>query len=205
MNWTIEAPSCVEKISYPNSFYLTEFSTFAIKSLQIKINEAIDNSQGVFPIHIESFGGDISALKAILSILSAAKRKGIKIATITAGHACSAGAFVFCFGDDNFRFMGDHAQLMIHGIQVHGQLEGRASEQNQFFNELIKDEQELLQIISSHLKGARNKDWLKKELHKRKDIDWYISAKEALDLGLCNHIGLPTFSLKLTTEISVDI
>jgi hypothetical protein len=42
-------------------------------------------------------------------------------------------------------------------------------------------------------------------LNKRKDLDWYLNAQEALDLGITTHIGLPIFSLKLTPEISVNI
>jgi len=205
MNWNFQFPEYVQNIIPPKSFFLTEFSPSVSRALNQKLNEAIDIGQAIFPIHIESLGGDISSLKAMLSILSSAKNKGIKIATITAGEAASAGAFIFCFGDDGLRFVGEHAHIMIHGIQVSSIPDGRASEQKELFNELMREEQELLQVISSHLKGARNKDWLKKELHKRKDIDWYINAQESINLGIANHIGLPTFSLKLTPEISVTI
>jgi ATP-dependent protease ClpP protease subunit len=94
---------------------------------------------------------------------------------------------------------------MLHGIQVSSIPDGRASEQKEFFNALMKEEEEIMKIISSHLKGAKNKEWLKKELNKRKDLDWYLNAQEALDLGITSHIGLPIFSLKLTAEISVNI
>lgn len=205
MNWVLDFPGFIQTIVQPKSFFLTDFSPQVVRSLNCRINEAIDLGQAIFPIHIESLGGDIASLKAVLSILSSARKKGLKIATVTAGEAASAGAFVFCFGDEGLRFMGEHAHIMIHGIQVSSIPDGRASEQRELFNELMKEEQELLQVISSHLKGARNKDWLKKELHKRKDIDWYVNSLDALSLGLTSHVGLPTFSLKLTPEISVTI
>lgn len=205
MNWSLDIPNFVQGINQPRSFYLTDFSPNAVKALSLRLGEAIEMGQTLFPIYIESLGGDIASLKAILSIISAARKKGIQIATITAGEAASAGAFIFCFGDEGLRFMGDHAHIMIHGIQVSSIPDGRASEQNQLFKELMREEQELLQVISSHLKGSRNKEWLKKELHKRKDIDWYINAPEAIANGIANHVGLPTFSLKLTPEISVSL
>lgn len=203
MNWSLELPNFVQGIIHPKSFYLTEFSSGSVRALSTRISEAIDLGQGIFPIFIESMGGDMSSLKAMMSILASAKRKGLKISTITSGEAASAGAFIFCLGDDGLRFMGDHAHIMIHGIQVSSVPDGRASEQKELFNEIMKEEQELLQVVSSNLKGPRNKDWLKKELHKRKDIDWFLNAKEALDIGIAHYIGLPTFSLKLTSEISV--
>lgn len=205
MKWDIDAPNFVQGINGPRSFYLTEFSPTTVKALSNKINEAIELEQILFPIHIESPGGDISSLKAILSVLLSARKKGLKIATMTAGEASSAGAFIFCFGDEGFRFMGEYAGLMLHGIQVSSIPDGRASEQKEFFNALMKEEEEIMKIISSHLKGVKNKEWLKKELNKRKDLDWYLNAQEALDLGITSHIGLPIFSLKLTAEISVNI
>jgi ATP-dependent protease ClpP protease subunit len=205
MNWNLDIPNFVQGINQPRSFYLTEFSPNSVRALSLRVNEAIQMEQVIFPIHIESMGGDIASLKAMLSILTSARSKGLQIATITAGEAASAGAFMFCFGNEGLRFMGDHAHIMVHGIQVSSIPDGRASEQKELFNELMKEEQELLQVISAHLKGGRNKDWIKKELHKRKDMDWYMNAKDALDLGLTNHIGLPTFSLKLIPEISVNL
>jgi ATP-dependent protease ClpP protease subunit len=205
MNWSLDIPNFVQGINQPRSFFLTDLSPNVVRALSIKINEALEMGQMLFPIHIESLGGDIASLKAILSIIVSARKKGMKIATITAGEAASAGAFIFCFGDEGYRFIGDYAHIMVHGIQVSAVPDGRASEQKELFNELMKEEQALLRVISCHLKGNRNKDWLQKELSKRKDIDWYMNAEEAVALGIANYIGLPTFSLKLTPEISVEL
>lgn len=205
MNWKIEAPNFVERINTPKSFYLTEFSVGSVKALNDRINEAIELGQPIFSIYIESPGGDLSNLKAMLSILSSAKKKGLQIATICSGEASSAAAFIFCFGDDGLRFVGEYASIMLHGLQVSQVPPGRASEQKELFDEIAKQESEILQAISISLKGAKNKDWLKKELNKRKDLDWYLNAKEALELGLANHIGLPVFSLKLVPEITIDL
>lgn len=205
MNWSLELPPYVEKIDPPRSFYLTDFNPRVVKVLSDKLSEAICIEQSLFPIFIESMGGEISSLQAILSILQSAKERGIKIATITAGMAASAGAFVFCFGDEGLRFMGKNARLMIHGVQVSGLPDGKASEQTEMFNEFMKEEQELLQTVSSNLRGTRSKDWLKKELNKRKDNDWYLNAKEALDLGIANHITLPTFKMRLVPEFGIEI
>ena len=204
MNWHVEAPNFVEKINHPKSFYLTEFSSGATKVLGDRINEAIDLGQPIFSIYIESPGGNVSSLTAVLSIMSSARNKGLQIATICAGEACSAGALVFCFGDNNLRFIGEHATLMIHGFQA-GQYPGRATEQKEYFGRVVKQETEVFEVISTHMKGAKKKNWLKSELGKRKDIDWYLNATEAIECGVASHIGLPTFSLKLSSEISIEL
>lgn len=204
MNWKIEAPNFVEKINPPKSFYLTEFNQVSVKILNDRINEALDLGQPIFSIYIESGGGEVSYLKAMLSIISSARKKGLQIATICCGEACSAAALIFCFGDEGLRFIGEYASIMIHGFQVGG-TEGRAKEQKELFDEIVKQENEILQVISVHLKGGKNKEWIKKELAKRKDIDWYLNAQEAIDFGIANHIGIPVFSLTLVPEISIDL
>lgn len=204
MNWKIEAPNFVERINNPKSFYLTEFSPFAVKALNDRINEAIELGQPIFSIYIESPGGDVYSLTAMMSILSSARQKGLKIATICSGFAASAAAFIFCFGDNGLRFMGEHASIMIHGFQVGG-IGGKATEQKGFLTEVVKKEDAVLQIISTHMKGNRGKEWLRKELGKRKDADWYLSAEEAKELDIANHIGLPVFCLSLVPEVSIEL
>jgi ATP-dependent protease ClpP protease subunit len=198
-------PPYVGNVNSPQSFFLTEFSSSVVKAFNSKIHQAFELGQELFPIQIESSGGDASSLHSFLSIMSSARKKGMKFATITTGESSSAGAFVFCFGDAGLRFIGEYARIMIHGLQVSGSVDGRVSEHNKLITEILKEEQELLQVVSQHLKGKRNKDFLRKELHKRKDIDWYLDAQESVELGIANHIGIPTFSLKLIPEISVSL
>jgi len=204
MNWRIEAPNFVERINNPKSFYLTEFSSGAVKALNDRINEAIELGQPIFSIYVESPGGDVYSLTAMLSIISAARQKGLQIATICSGFAASAAAFIFCFGDNGLRFMGEHASIMIHGFQVGG-IEGKATEQKGFLTEVVKKEDSVMQIISTHLKGGKNKEWLRKELSKRKDVDWYLTSKEAFELGITDHVGLPVFCLSLIPQISIEL
>lgn len=205
MNWTYDIPAYVNNLNTPKSFFLTEFSHSVVKAFNSKVHEALELGQDLFPIQIESPGGDAAPLHSFLSIMTSARRRGMKFATITTGESASAGAFVFCFGDEGFRFVGEYARLMIHGLQISGSVDGRVSEHNKLFIEILREEQELLQVISEHLKGKRNKDFLRKELHKRKDIDWFLTAKEAIDLGIANHVGIPVFSLKLTPTISIAL
>ena len=205
MNWSLDLPSFVQGVIQPKSFFLTEFDPGVVRALTIRLNEAVNLGQEIFPIFIESGGGDVSSLHAILSTIISAKNKGIKISTVTAGEASSAAAFIFCLGDEGLRFMGEHARIMIHGYQASSISDARVSEHKELFSEILKEEQETLRFISSHLKGNRQKDWLRKELDKRKDTDWFINAQEALELGITNHIGLPTFCLKLIPEISVSL
>lgn len=205
MTWSLELPNFVQGVIHPKSFHLSDFNFNVARALTQKMDEAVELGQGLFPIYIESPGGDVSSLNAIFSALISAKKRGLKIATVTAGEASSAGAFIFCLGDEGLRFVGEFAKIMIHGFQGIDIPDAPISRHNDLFNIMMKQEEEMFQMISVHLRGNKNKDWLKKELGKRKDGDWYIGAKEALELGIASHIGLPTFSLKVTSEISVNL
>jgi len=200
MKWIINGNNFVNNVQSPKSFFLEDFTSRTVRALSSTITDALTLGQEVLPIYIESSGGDVYALNGILSIIDGARKNGLQIATIVAGQAMSAGAFVFCYGDKGLRFVGSNATIMLHGIKL-GYLDGRLGDIKSFVDTLNAKEFSFFEKISTHL--GKRKDWLVKSLSKRKDYDWYLDSEEAIAEGIANHIHIPTFKVDIKAEISI--
>lgn len=110
-------------------------------------------------------------------------------------------AFVFCYGDQGLRFMGEEATIMLHGLS--SGYEGKISEMNDYSKNLEDGQYALYEKISKHLK--KHPGWLKKQMDIRKDKDWFLNAKEALELGIADHIDVPAFSVEISAEVKIIV
>src|ERR1019366_7005279 len=81
------------------------------------MSKSHDSGQPVIPVVIDSYGGDVYSLLDMISHIQASK---IPVATIVEGKAMSAGAILFGFGWPGYRYMAEHATLMIHDISSGG-------------------------------------------------------------------------------------
>lgn len=143
-------------------------------------------------IEIESDGGDIYALKAILSIMDAARKHGLDFVTITNGKAMSAGAFVLAYGSSGLRFAGKQATIMIHSVSASFG-DGKLAEHQATVANIAKEQVTIFELIGEHVKGKKGKNWLEKEISKKQDKDWFLTAQEALEAGIVNYVGTPFF------------
>lgn len=200
MKWVINGNNFVNNVCSPKTFFLEEFNSRTVRALSSVVTDALTLGQEVLPIYIESSGGDIYSLNGILSIIDGARKNGLQIATIVAGQAMSAGAYTFCYGDKGLRFAGSNATIMLHGMQL-SSIDGRLGDIKSLVDTLNISEFSFFEKISRHL--GKKKDWLIKNLSKRKDYDWFLNAEEAIAEGVANHIHIPTFKVDIKAEISI--
>lgn len=201
MNWIINGSAFAQGICKPKSFFVEDFSTRMLRSLDSCVNDALNMGQALLPIHIFSPGGDAFVLNASIAVLEKAKINGLQIATIISGTAASAGALLFAMGSPNLRFMSENSSIMFHMPSI-SDAGGKLSEVKSLILAMEKTEKPLLEIVSKNL--GKKKDWLEKKLLSRKGIDWYLDSHEALQEGICTHIHSPTFNLELTPHFSIS-
>lgn len=196
--WSVNSPPFASELQLPSAFELTDFTPGMVKSFAKYLHKLEYMNVPICAIQINSYGGDACCLSAVMSLMSEYRKKGIKFCGVVPGFAFSAGALVFLFCDEGFKFMGDSASLMLHQVQLsHGS--DRLSSIKSYADSTHGFQKETFEKISRHLK--KKKDWMTKELVKKGE-DWYISAKEAQEMGL-SQVGLPTFNLTLRAEFSV--
>ena len=137
MKWTTSISGLLKEVELrknPVIVRVNKFDEKSVKEFQTSIAMAHNTGQKVIPIVIDSYGGEVYSLMAMISAI---KHAEIPIATIVEGKAMSCGAILFSFGEEGMRFMDPNATVMIHDVSS-GQL-GKVEEvKEQFFLKRIR-------------------------------------------------------------------
>lgn len=128
-------------------------------------------------LYINSPGGIITSGMAIYDTMQIIEPK---VATICTGMAASMAAVLFCSGEKGERSILPHSKVLIH--QPLGGARGQASDILIEAKEIEKARAELVQIISE--KTGQDYDKVFKDM----DRDYWMSAKEAVEYGICDKI-----------------
>jgi len=112
-----------EAMEAPVSVYVNEFSEEAVKIFLEDITKANNTSQPIIPIYIDSYGGDVYALMAMIDIIENSDKP---CATICVGKAMSCGAVLLACGEKGHRYISKNATVMIHDVSSFS--EGKSEE-----------------------------------------------------------------------------
>jgi len=132
-------------------------------------------------IYIHSNGGDASALSNIYDVI---QMISAPVKTVCLGKCYSAGAVLLACGSIGNRFIMPNAEVMIHGIQFIFPTPQDPSQvdQENYLSYLNKSNDSIMKILAKQTGHP---------LQKVKDDckqDLWMSAKEALNYGLVDHI-----------------
>ena len=103
----------VEVRRVPIIIRVNKFDEESAEKFTKLVGEAHNTGQPVIPIVIDSYGGQVYSLMAMISALNNAE---LPIATIVEGKAMSCGAVLASFGDEGRRFADPQATIMIHDV-----------------------------------------------------------------------------------------
>lgn len=142
----------------------------------------------VIPIVINSFGGQCHSLLSMLDIIESSIKP---VATIAIGKAMSCGAFLLAAGDNGMRFVAPNTDVMLH--EVSSIERGKVSN---IVNDVASTKRLNDKLFKFLAKQAKKKDlkFFIKELDKKSNVDWYLTAEETKKLGIANHVTLPIFT-----------
>jgi len=184
----------------PKSVWVTEFNTESVEEFY---NDYVDLEHDpmiqIVPIFINSFGGQVYSMIAKRDIIKSSDKP---TATIALGKAMSCGASLLAAGTKGMRFASPDTRILIH--EVSSMSRGKATD--------IKEDavqiQALNNLMLSNLAidtGIHVDKW-KKEMSKRGNADWVLTAPEAIKWGIIDHIGVPRHSYTSTkTDLSLSI
>jgi|SaaInl8_150m_RNA_FD_contig_121_105148_length_9444_multi_18_in_0_out_0_2 ATP-dependent Clp protease protease subunit len=123
-----------------------------------------------------------------LAIYDTMKTIDSPVATLAVGQAASMGSFLLAGGDEGLRSATSNTRIMIH--QPLGGAQGQATDIMIHAQEI----QRLKDLLTSELAANCKQDT--KELMAKMERDNFLSAQEALDLGIIDQI-VPTKKKKL--------
>ena len=145
------------------------------KELQIKANNVAPEPREPIRLFINSPGGNVYDGFALIDAIRNSKTP---IHTIALGSAMSMGMLIYSVGHK--RYVGDYATLMFHDVSsaVADKLETIRDR----IGELNRIQAMICTVVVNNSKVPM--ETLAEKLSQRED--WYISAKEAIELGLAD-------------------
>ncbi len=140
----------------------------------------MENPEKEIHFYINSPGGSVSAGLAIYDIMQFVK---CDVSTYCMGMAMSMGSLLLAAGTAGKRFVLPHSRVMIHQPHIMGSgISGQVSDIEIQAREMINTKRKLTDIYVKHT--GQNFDVLNDAM----DRDRYLSAEEAKDFGLADHV-----------------
>jgi ATP-dependent Clp protease protease subunit len=128
-------------------------------------------------MYINSPGGVITSGMAIYDTMQYIRPK---VGTVCVGQAASMGSFLLAAGEPGMRIALKNARIMVH--QPSGGAQGQATDIEIQAREILKTRARLNQIYANHTGQPVE------EIEKKMERDTYLSAEEARDFGLIDHV-----------------
>jgi ATP-dependent Clp protease protease subunit len=174
---------------------VNEFDEEALEDFEEDLDEAHMTGQPVIPVVIDSYGG---AAYGLLGMIAAIEQSRIPVATILTSKAMSAGALLYMFGTEGYRFMHPEATMMIHdvGSFTMGKIE-----------DIKADTTHLDHLNKSVYKRAsrqigKEANYLAGLIKAHNHVDWFLTAKEAKQHNIANHLRVPLFEIEISLNVN---
>ena len=155
-------------------------ATYWVNKIVSNYDKDIPIKKRKINIYINSYGGAVYDCLGFIGILKNLKKQGYTINTYCSGKAMSAGFTIFIVGVN--RYLYEYATLMYHSVSsgAYGKVQSQIEdvEETKRLNDLLMD------ITLENTKITREK---LEEVTKCKQ-DWFITPKEALELGIATKI-----------------
>ncbi|GAB4464213.1 MAG: hypothetical protein OHK0037_17930 [Elainellaceae cyanobacterium] len=183
----------LEKLAPPPAVvWVNEFKSDAVKPFLEQFNRAVESSQPVVPVLIDSYGGEIDTLMAMVDICRSSPKP---IATVVMGKAMSAGAILLSCGWHGYRYAAPNSRIMIHDCLTI--TFGKAGEIIADADEVKRLNALLYKILDENCQKPSG--YFVDQVHHRSHADWYLTPEDALEHNLVNHVKIPTLQVNLST------
>jgi ATP-dependent Clp protease protease subunit len=173
-----------------NFIIVNEICEGAVNEFREDFFRLESSDQEIIPIIVDSYGGDVYALHAMLSIIESSTKK---VATICDGKAFSCGAVLLSAGDHGMRFISKYGYVLVH--QVSHEYYGKFSDIAVSAEHCSELNSNLLLMLDKNCK--KKSGTFEKMLIKNNNADLYLDAKATYQLGIADHIGVPRLKVEM--------
>lgn len=154
----------------------------AVITAQLLFLEA-ENPEKPITLYINSPGG---AVTAGLALYDTMQYISSPVSTLCIGQAASMGSLLLAAGSPGQRFILPHASVMIH--QPSGGFSGQASDIAIHAKHILRTREELNKIYHHHISKSAAPTRTLSQIDKLMERDNFLTAHEAIDLGICDKI-----------------
>ena len=128
-------------------------------------------------MYINSPGGVVTSGFAIYDTMQYIK---CPVSTVCMGFAASMASFLLMAGEAGRRISLPNARIMVH--QPSGGFQGQASDIERHAQDIMKMKRRMIGLYSKHCKRSLE------EVERTLDRDFFLTAEEAKDWGLVDHV-----------------
>ncbi len=176
---------------------VNKFNEESAKKFVESMAAAHNTGQKIIPVVIDSYGGEVYSLMAMIAAINDAE---LPVATIIEGKAMSCGAILFSCGEEGLRFMDRNATLMIHDVSA---MEwGKVEELKASAKEADRLNDKVYKMMARNC--GKKDEYFLKIVDKKKHADWFLDADEAKKHNLANQLRLPTMNIDVEVTIEVE-
>jgi ATP-dependent Clp protease protease subunit len=174
---------------------VNDFTEESAKEFTELMGMAHNTGQKVIPIEISSYGGEVYALMSMIADINAAE---LPVATIVKGKAMSCGAILSTFGAEGMRYADSDATFMIHEVSL-GAF-GKTEEVTASAEEGRRLNEKVLKMMARNC--GQDESYFIDQIHDRKHADWFLTADEAHQIGMVNHVRVPKMQVDIDVKWS---
>ena len=176
---------------------VNKFDEESAKEFTDLMSRAQNTGQSVIPVVIDSYGGQVYSLMAMIGSIKSSR---VPVATIVEGKAMSCGALLFSFGAEGMRYMDPDATLMIHDVSSFAM--GKVEEIKSDAKEVDRLNKKVYEMMARNC--GKPSDYFLKMVHERGHADWYLDAQEAKSHNVANELRIPTLTCKVDLKYTLD-
>ena len=187
----------VELRKQPIIVRVNKFTEESAKKFSDNLAAAHNTGQKIIPVVIDSYGGQVYSLMAMIAAIKDAE---LPVATIVEGKAMSCGAILFSFGEEGLRFMDSDATLMIHDVSSMDR--GKVEELKAGAKEADRLNERVYKMMARNC--GKKDDYFMKLIDKKKHADWFLDADEAKKHNLANQLRIPTMNINVSVDVEVE-
>ena len=180
----------------PVIIQVNDFNEEEANKFRRLVSVAHNTGQKVIPVIVDSYGGQVYSL---MSMISSIKSSKIPVATIVIGKAMSCGALLASFGTPGMRYIDPDATLMIHDVS--SRAFGKVEELKADASEADRLNKKLFEMMAKNCN--KPEDFFLKKIHDKGHADWFLNAEETHDLGIVDHINVPSMKIKVSLDIDI--
>lgn len=199
MLWKFKSSNLLKEFELnqnPVIVIVNKFDEQSADDFRNKFSMAQSTGQKIVPVVIDSYGGQVYSL---LSMMATIRACPLPVATIAEGKAMSCGSVLLTCGSEGMRFMDPDATVMIHEV-ASGQW-GKNEEIKASAAETDRLNKKLFHIMARNC--GKPDDFFLNKIHEKGHADWFLEAEECKELGLVNHLRVPSFDVKI--DVSIDL
>ena len=176
--------------------YVNDFTVESYKDFQENFLKAEHSGQTVIPVYIDSCGGEINTLFAMIDLFNSSE---LPVCTIAIGRAQSCGADLLAAGTKGYRYASPLASIMIH--EGEGGFVGKPSDIKTHAAEELRVVKTTFELLDNHC--GQTLGYWEGILQSKNNPDLFMTSAEAQVHGLVDYVKVPRFQPEIMVKTNI--